>query len=449
MKHSKIATWAGKMARGIAAAGLALSVVGAAHAQLSTDPAPTAAGRSVTNDFTLTYDVGTVTQPPVTNSGNPPATFTVDRVVNLDVALSNGVGGYLDVAPNQQDAELIFTVTNLGNDRQAYDLDLLANTPTPDDFDVANLTVFLIRDDDNSGTIDGSDTRVEYTFNNGAIVPADFDGTAGTFFDIEPGETFQVVVQGDIPVTQVDGEEAPYTLIANTLYAEDSLDNATDAATGPDLNLTQISTGSTANTEGGPVDNALTDPDGPQDAAADGSDSDAGIFRVAAPDVNAVKTVAVLSDGSGTFDCESDATPGTLPTDQLFIPGACVEYTITVTNAGSEFASNIDVIDVLPAGLIFEATTLSGWTSTGTPPTGVTPVPGTTPTFPTSHNPSNGDRCDNIGGLTAADVGTITTPPADACFVYAVDGELAPGTTPSPTTATVVIRASVAATDAP
>lgn len=442
MEHSTTSRWSGKLVRAIAAAGFAAALAGTASAQLSGSAAPTAAGKSVTNDFSLTYDVSSVPQPEVTNSGNPPATFTVDRVVNLDVALLNGTGGVLNVAPNQQDAQLIFTVVNLGNDRQAYDLDLLANTPTPDDFDVSNLEVFIVRDDDVSGTIDGSDTLVPYTFNNGSIVPADFDGTAGTFFDIQPGETFRVIVQGDIPALQTDTERSPYTLIANTLYAEDSLDDATDAATGPDLNLTRLDTASTSNTEGGPVDNALLDPDGPADAAEDGADSAAGVFLVAAPDINAVKVVNVLSDGTGSFNCETDPTPGTLPTDQLFIPGACVEYVITVTNAGSEFADNIDIIDVLPDGLIFEATTLSGWTSTGSGA-----VPGTTPSLPATHNPSNGVRCDNVGGLTAADVGSITTPPTDACFVFAEDGALAPGTTGTPTEATVVIRASVAQTE--
>lgn len=444
MEQTPLKRWVGRAVRGITAAGFAAALAGAASAQLSTDPAPTAAGKSVTNDFTLTYDVGSVAQPPVTNSGNPPATFTVDRVVNLDVALANGTGGFLDVAPNQQDAELIFTVTNLGNDRQAYDLDLLANTPTPDDFDVSNLTVFIVRDDDGSGTIDGSDTRVQYTFNNGAIVPADFDAAAGTVFDIQPGEVFQVIVQGDIPVAQPDGELSPYTLIANTLYAEDSFDDATDAATGPDLNLTQITTSSTTNTEGGPVDNAVVDAAGPSDGATDGSHSDNGVFRVAAPNIAAVKVVNVLSDGSGTFDCETDTTPGTLPTDQLFIPGACVEYTITVTNTGSEFANNVDIVDVLPDGLVFEATNLAGWTSTGS---GI--VPGTDPALPATHNPTNGTRCDNLGGLTAADVGTITSPPADTCFVFAENGTLAPGTTGTPTEATITIRASVAATEDP
>lgn len=442
MKHSTISRWSSGLVRGFAAAGLAAVLAGAANAQLSTDPAPTAAGKSVTNDFSLTYDVSSVPQPEVTNSGNPPATFTVDRVVNLDVAISNGVGGEVSVAPNQQDAQLIFTVTNLGNDRQAYDLDLLANTPTPDDFDVSNLEVFIVRDDDGSGTIDGSDTLVAYTFNNGSIVPADFDGTAGTFFDIQPGETFQVIVQGDIPSAQADTERSPYTLIANTLYAEDSFDDATDAATGPDLNLTRLDTASTSNTEGGPVDNALLDPDGPQDAAEDGADSDSGVFLVAAPDIAADKVVNVLSDGTGAFNCSTDATPGVLPTDQLFIPGACVEYTITVTNTGSEFADNIDLVDVLPDGLVFEFSSAAGWEVPGTSSPAVN---GTTPVFTNALNPSAGQRCDTVVP-TSPIPGSVSS---DTCFVYAENGVLAPGTTGTPTVATVTIRATVATTETP
>jgi uncharacterized repeat protein (TIGR01451 family) len=81
----------------------------------------------------------------------------------------------------------------------------------------------------------------------------------------------------------------------------------------------------------------------------------------------AEKTVFVFSeDGSGCDDF--DATAPEEPALPAAIPGACIEYVITITNSGPVAATNVGLVDELPETVTADATLLSGWT---TPPTEV------------------------------------------------------------------------------
>ena len=90
----------------------------------------TQAGTSVSNTFTLDYKVGGVDQPQIDSTATP-TLFTVDRLVDLTVT-SNGDN---TVAPGATDEELVFSVTNEGNDTQAYSLAIIEETATPDTID--------------------------------------------------------------------------------------------------------------------------------------------------------------------------------------------------------------------------------------------------------------------------------------------------------------------------
>ena len=86
--------------------------------------AGTAAETNVQNTFSLNYSVDGTPQPTIdTGPGgsNTPTEFTVDRKVDLTVATN----GNETVAPGETGAELTFTLTNTGNDTQAYDLSLI------------------------------------------------------------------------------------------------------------------------------------------------------------------------------------------------------------------------------------------------------------------------------------------------------------------------------------
>lgn len=89
-------------------------------------------------------------------------------------------------------------------------------------------------------------------------------------------------------------------------------------------------------------------------------------------DVQAAKTVLIHApDATGCDDI-----PGTPPVDALnSTPGACVQYTIALTNVGAGTASNITLTDVLPSNLEYRAAAISGFPTPA--PTLNTPAPGT------------------------------------------------------------------------
>ena len=100
----------------IAAAAGALSLLaGAAHAQNNF----TDAGTNVENTFTLDYEVGSVSQPTITNDPTlgggsvvqgAPTEFTVDRLIDLVVQEQNSP---LTVAPGSTGAILAVSYTHL------------------------------------------------------------------------------------------------------------------------------------------------------------------------------------------------------------------------------------------------------------------------------------------------------------------------------------------------
>ena len=204
----------------------------------------------------------------------------------------------------------------------------------------------------NTGTIDSDDfdpTAPASTITIsyipvGGTTPVTFDGTAGTFPVLAPDETITITVQQNIASDALDTELGSVVLVANSF-------DETGA------------TESTADTDGNDLlasENVLVDADGPAAAALDGDDDGAhsaiGTYLVAEADVTGVKTVSIFSeDGSncGTI-------PGVPEADAYSIPGACVEYRITVTNDDTREATAINVTDILPPELTFIAADIAG-----------------------------------------------------------------------------------------
>ena len=84
--------------------------------------------------------------------------------------------------------------------------------------------------------------------------------------------------------------------------------------------------------------------------------------------LTASKTVSVFSeDGTGCADF--GATPPEEPIFPAAIPGACIQYTISVTNDGASDAENVSLTDALPANLSFQAADLDppSWGTLSTP----------------------------------------------------------------------------------
>lgn len=419
----------------VTALGAVMAMAGVANAQ------GTEAGRTVSNTFTLDYSVNDTPQPVITNEGGTPGApdgptiFTVDRLIDLTLAQTNspqlvapgtltlvdGAGNLTPADPTLQPTVLSYTVTNTGNDTQAYSFDVASPTGT---FAATNIRIFY---EDAAGNF------VEL-----AEVPAGSAGPVDVTEDIPAGESRNIFIVADIPVGAENNDFDDIILTAETRdpvnwafegqfttgFNPDGSVNTTPVAA-PAPNATAGET--TGNDAGGANDlvneaqNVFADGAGDTDAVADGLFSDTGQYIVAAPNLTGVKTAEIIATDGSAIAC-GDFTVGPVSANEFSTPGACVEYVITVTNNGADdaagnplpaaqtLATGIDVVDILPPELIFQSAQALGFTVAPTPD----PLP------------SAGAVCDGVAGGT--------------CDVAFRDAELAadpaaPGT--------VVIRALV------
>ena len=365
----------------LGATALTVFATGTAQAQDKT-----LAGTTVSNTFTLDYNVGGVAQPQIDSSGDP-TEFTVDRLVDLTVTSINNT----TVVPSATDQELVFSVVNEGNDTQAYALSLIEEdntTVTLDTFDTDNPTnatplVYYVEAGNPNPVFDPAASTTVYDPNNPP--------------ELAPDEILWVVVSQDIPTTVVDTDQAHVTLLARTFEP--------NGAPGSEVQADN----NTTNELEGVAENVLADGPGTAtgDAASDGDHSATGVYIVASADITGEKVVSIHNEDG--VNC--NVIPGSPTPDSYSIPGACVEYVITVQNTGSADATDVVVLDTLPDELTFVSAQIGG---------DFTGVQTFTPAFPAA-------SADCAGG---------------ACVI-----ELSPGTTlPAPTGATpsegtVTIRA--------
>lgn len=266
--------------------------------------AGTTAGDSITNNVSVAYDVGGVAQTEETASD----TFIVDRKVNVTVAEVGSTS--TTVVPGVTNAAITFTVTNNSNDVVDFNLSF-DQSSTTDDFDITNVRFFL---DDGNGVFDAADTLI-------------------TFLDeMAEDETRTVHIVGDIPIAPNNGETADVSLVADAHLGGGA------AALGAVLNAT-----SGANTAG--VDTVLADLAGDVDLVTAGDHSDTDTYVISAAVVTVDKSSTIISD------------PINLTSNPKAIPGAVIEYCITVANAaGAATATDININDVLPADVTYDAT---------------------------------------------------------------------------------------------
>jgi uncharacterized repeat protein (TIGR01451 family) len=281
---------------------LAVAALGASPALA----AGTTAGSTVTNTVTLNYQVGGVAQAPVTDSD----TFTVDRKVNLVVA---EVGTTTtSVSPGQLAAVTTFMVTNSSN--AVLDFSLAATQLSggsavhggTDNFDVSNIKIYL--DVNDNGTYEaGTDTQVTY------------------LDQIAADANKRVFVMADVPAGRVTNDVAGIRLTAA----------AAESTAAGSLGAIVTETAG-ANTAG--VDTVLADTNANSNVARDGAHFAQDDYTVLAAAITANKFSRIVSDPlNGT-------------TNPKMIPGAVVEYCITLSNAaGSATATNVAISDTLPS----------------------------------------------------------------------------------------------------
>ncbi len=319
------------------------------------------AGDTISNTATINYSVGGTAQTAIESSptgnttagvGNGTSTdFIEDRVINFTVAETSG--GTDTGAPGSTTA-MAFTVTNNSNSTldfllAAIDTDVETHGGGADDFDATNVSVF-VEDGTTAGYQAAEDTAV--------------------FVDeLAEGANVTVYIVGDIPGAQPNGTTAGYALVAqaaaggtDSIPADEALianagaeimrdDNGnispagTFGNTGNNRTTVAVAANDVADTTGS-MDTVFNDPAGAatedestaaaQDIARNGQASDSDSLTVGAAILTVTKSSSVISD------------PVNGTTNPKAIPGAIVEYTVTVANgAGAATATSVALSDSL------------------------------------------------------------------------------------------------------
>lgn len=339
--------------------------------------AGTAASTTVDNRATVNYSVGGVAQAPIesspTGNSNPGAgngadtSFVVDNRVDLTVTEQSG--GATNVSPGQLAVVTSFIVTNDGNAPQGFQLSA-AN--------LAGGTVF--------GQTDNTDVNALRVFVDNPLV-----GTVGAYdasdtdvnIDTLNADASQLVfIVADVPLTATNGQYANVRLTARVAQP------GTAGAT-----LVVESAG--ADTAG--VDIVFGDPGRDATETAD--------------DQYAVQSAALTITKSSTL--VSDPFNGT--TNPKAIPGAVIEYVVTVANTGSLPAGGVNLADTLDGNLSFLQGQYNGNASDVEIQVGAAPA-----TFCVAEAgaDANADGCNRTGQtLSVNPTVAISVPPAQSATV--------------------------------
>ncbi len=292
----------------------------------------TAAGTTVNNRATVTFTGGagpqTVESSPLGNSTpgvnqGTDTDFLVDQMVDLTVSEVDGT--YTLAMLNDLQAAVGFNVTNTGNASQDIAF-LVENTatdpfpPGPDDFDPTIATsVYYVDDGD------------------GVFEPST-DDTLVTHLDaVAADATVFVWVTADMPgAPSVPGDTGGLVLIAEARVDDGggTLGGVlTEDTDGDDPALVEIlfADGSSGDT--------------PNDIANDARHSDTDAYQIEA-ELTVAKNSLIFTD---PVRCTDQEDPLTCSASPLAIPGAYLEYTITIDNQSASPATTVVVTDSLAA----------------------------------------------------------------------------------------------------
>ena len=316
---------------------LGLAFIGGFSA-LSASTVFAAAGDVISNTATLAYTVSGVAQ---TDIDSNTETFTEDLKINFTVAEFGGVT--TTVTPSETLAYQTFTVTNNGNAPQ--DFLFVARNKAGDDFDATAVQVFV-------------DTAANHTGTDAFATATD----TGIFMDeLAAGDTRTVYIVASIPADAADTEVANMTLIAQVAAggaaaatSEATVDDNGAPITNDDNNHTSpagtYSNGNTAVAAGtgNNVGNTLDGEDtvfaeaagtlnsaGAADTTYNGQHSADDSYTVSSASLAVVKLASALWD------------PVNGGTNAKAIPGAYVQYSVTITNNGAASADLTTLSDTL------------------------------------------------------------------------------------------------------
>jgi hypothetical protein len=246
--------------------------------------AGTTAGTVITNTATLAYSVGMINQTAISADSIP---FKVDRKINLTVTRTDAI--IVPVSPGQATATIGYTVTNQGNDSQDFALIAMAEgIGTLNPFDGVTPSSFL----GNPATINvaGGGTKI---------------------ISLAPDAVKIVTITFAIPIGQVDKDFAVYCLKAVAKVANSGAATAVDQTIADSSGIWTV----------------FADAAGSDDIARDASHSARGAVIVTASVLTIGKTALTIWDPANF-----SATPRS-------IPGAYVQYAITISNAATATSS--------------------------------------------------------------------------------------------------------------
>jgi uncharacterized repeat protein (TIGR01451 family) len=275
--------------------------------------AETPAGTTISNQASIGYSVGGVAQATINSAA---VTFVVDRKVNLTVATSDTAA--VVVAPGSIKYVLTFTVTNTGNGVQDVSLASTAlaggaaKWSGNDNVDASSAVSVYVESEATVGYQDGVDTA--------------------TYIDeLAPGAVKTVYIVGVFNGAYNSNDIASYHLLATAKAG------GTGGSEGGAL--TETSGAETPSV----VDTVFADGQGSDttnDIARDAKHSSQSDFKVLSANLSLTKTSSVISDPTNNTN------------NPKAIPGAVVEYTITISNAaGSAAATDIAVTDSLNSAI--------------------------------------------------------------------------------------------------
>ena len=342
---------------------IGLALIGGASA-LSASTVFAAAGQTISNTATLGYTVSGV---PQTDVPSNTVDFVEDRKINFVVA---EVGGATtSVVPGGTVQVQTFTVTNLGNDTQ--------------DFLLAALNRATGTADPHSGSTDIFDATSVNVFVETDAIPGYLAGAGnddGIFIDnLAPTNSVTVYVVSNIPGTVTNTQVAVMSLVAQVADGAGT-GVAADAIMGDDNSHVSPA---------GLFSNGAQDTTAEVVAAATIADNAATVqtvFADAAGDIDSAGTVAGTASNGQHADSDSYTVAAAVltvnkavvafwdpingNTSPKSIPGAYVQYTITISNAGPADATLTTLSDVLQGAagsLALDANLILATATTPTP----------------------------------------------------------------------------------
>lgn len=294
---------------------LALAALGSLGVLREAHAIGTDAATNITNTATVNYSVGSVAQAPISAQ----ASFLVDRRIDFTVSEVNGAA--TTVNPNQTDQATTFTVANTGNATQEFRL-TGANRPTGE-------SLFGQSD---SGDVE-EPPRVFLDNGDGVFGPGD---TQVSFVSIAEDATVTVHVVANIPAGLANGTYANVRLTAAAAQTGTSGATLEAETAGPDTAA---------------VDVVFADGAAGGNAARDGQGFAHDQYAVVSAALSVTKASDVISDPVNGVSADAKA-----------IPGAVIEYALTLANAAGAGAPavNISLSDPIPANTTFAAGAFGG-----------------------------------------------------------------------------------------